>query len=154
MDDSEFHMLTFSMLGVPAVTTTYKTTFFSVGEFWFYREIHWPTAVYSRNTIYSIIIGCWNIHWSVHFLFQLVHTFVDNSICIVCQMLSWWTKNRLHSISFWDNVTKMVLLCSVYRAPSYESNLTLLAPFPAELAYLSMLFILEMVCMQCRPFQE
>ena len=35
----------------------------------------------------------------------------------------------------------MIPLCSVYLAPSYEANLTLLAPFPTELIYLSMLFI-------------
>ncbi len=64
----------------------------------------------------------------------------------VRQMLSWWTKNSLHSIQYLNTVTKVLPLCSVCQAPSYESNLTLLTPFPTELAYLSMLFILEVVC--------
>ena len=70
---------------------------------------------------------------------------VDSSIvtceCIICQMLSWWTKKSLHSIKIWDTATKVLPLCSVYQAPTYESTLTLLAPFPTQLAYLSMLFI-------------
>ncbi len=37
-------------------------------------------------------------------------------------------------------------LCSVYQAPCNEPNLTFLAPFPTDLAYLSMLFILVMAC--------
>ncbi len=45
-----------------------------------------------------------------------------------------------------NTVTYGAPLCSVYSAPSYVSNLTLLAPFSTELAYLSMLFILDMVC--------
>ncbi len=61
-------------------------------------------------------------------------------------MLFLWTKNSLYSINIQDTVTNMVPFCSVYQAPSYESNLTFLAPFPTELAYLSMLFILEVVC--------
>ncbi len=65
---------------------------------------------------------------------------------IVCQMLSWRTENSLHSINIWDTVSNVVPLCSVSQAPSYEPNLTFLAPFPTELAYLSMLFILEVVC--------
>ena len=44
------------------------------------------------------------------------------------------------------------LMCSVYQAPSYEPSLILLGPFSTEFAYLSMLFILEMVC--TRPSQE
>ena len=38
---------------------------------------------------------------------------------------------------------KMLPLRLVYRAPSYEPNLTLLAWFLSHLAYLSMLFILQ-----------
>ena len=67
----------------------------------------------------------------------------------VCQMLTWWTKNSLHSINIWDTFTNMVPWCSVYKAPFIESNLTLLAPFPTQLAYLSMLYILEIVCNAC-----
>ena len=65
---------------------------------------------------------------------------------ILRQMLSWWTKNSLHSINIGDIVTKVVSLCSVYRVPFYESNFTFLASFPTKLAYLSMLVILEVVC--------
>ncbi len=64
----------------------------------------------------------------------------------VCQMLSWRTKNSSHFINIWDTVTNLVPLHSVYQAPSYELILTFLAPFPTELAYLSMLFILEVLC--------
>ncbi len=35
---------------------------------------------------------------------------------------------------------------SVYQAPSYEYNLTLLTGFLSEIAYLIILFILEVVC--------
>ena len=41
---------------------------------------------------------------------------------------------------------KVVLLRSVYQVPSYESNLTLLAWFLPDFAYLRMLLIPEMVC--------
>ena len=54
----------------------------------------------------------------------------------------------MHSIPSISKILsqKVLPLCSLYQAPSYESNPTFLAPFPTELAYLSMLFILEMVC--------
>ncbi len=67
----------------------------------------------------------------------------------VCQMLSWLTKNSLHFISIWDIIINVVPLCSVYQALSYESNLTLLAWFQPEIAYLSMLFILGVVFPAC-----
>ena len=44
---------------------------------------------------------------------------------------------------------KCVPMCSVCQVPSYGPNLTLLALFSAELAYLSMLFILEMIHTAC-----
>ncbi len=50
-------------------------------------------------------------------------------------MLSWRTKNRPCSINMWDTVTKVLPLYSVYQEPSYEPNVTLLAPFPTEFAY-------------------
>ena len=59
-------------------------------------------------------------------------------------MLSRWTKNWLHSINSWDTVTKVVPLWSAFQAPSYELNLCLLTWFRPMLAYLSMLFILEL----------
>ncbi len=68
---------------------------------------------------------------------------------IVCQMLSWWTKSSLHSINIQDTFTNVLLLCSVCQAPCYEHNLTMLVPFPTELAYLSIIFILEVVCTAC-----
>ncbi len=37
----------------------------------------------------------------------------------------------------------------IYKAPSYEFNLTLLVWFLPDFAYLSMLFILEMICTAC-----
>ena len=61
-------------------------------------------------------------------------------------MLSWWTTTSLYSITIKDTDTNGVPLCSVYSTIFYESNLTLLAPFPTEMAYLSMLFIFQMVC--------
>ena len=64
----------------------------------------------------------------------------------VYQMLSRYMKNSLNSLNIWDTVTKVLLLCSVHQAPSYGPNLTLLVPFPTEFPYLSMLFILGMVC--------
>ena len=41
---------------------------------------------------------------------------------------------------------KVLPLCSPYHTPSYEPKLTLLVPFPSQLAHLCMLFIIEMVC--------
>ncbi len=64
---------------------------------------------------------------------------------IVCQILSWRTKNRPYFISVLDTVTVVVPLHSVYQAPSYGPILTLLAWFLLDLAYLSMLFILEVL---------
>ena len=69
-------------------------------------------------------------------------------------MLSWWTKKSLRSINIWNTITNMLPLCSVHQAPSYESNITLLAPFPTELAYLNMLYILEMVCTACSDHMQ
>ena len=43
-------------------------------------------------------------------------------------------------------VTNVIPLCSVYQAPSYGPNLTLLAWFLRDLAYFSMLFSLEVLC--------
>ena len=55
---------------------------------------------------------------------------INPNIGKVCQMLSWWSKNSLHSINNGDTVINVVPLCSVYPAPSYEPNLTFLAPCP------------------------
>ncbi len=63
-------------------------------------------------------------------------------------MLSWWTKNSLHSINIRDIVAKVLSLCSVYQAQTYESGLTFPVEFLTELAYLSMIFILEMQAVQ------
>ncbi len=62
---------------------------------------------------------------------------------ILCQVLSWQTKNSLYFINIRDTVTNMVPLHSVDLAPSCEHILTLLAWFLRDLAYLSMLFILD-----------
>ena len=51
-----------------------------------------------------------------------------------------------HSTSTWHTVTNVVPLWSVYQAPSYEHNLTLLAWFLLEFAYLRIPFILQMSC--------
>ena len=64
----------------------------------------------------------------------------------VCHMLSWWTNNLLHSISICDTITKLLSFCSVYQVPSYQPNLTFLAPSSPKFAYLS----IEVV----RPSQE
>ena len=45
----------------------------------------------------------------------------------VCQMLSWWTNNSHYSINSRDTVSKVLPLCSLHQAPSYEPNPTLLA---------------------------
>ena len=66
-------------------------------------------------------------------------------LIILGKMLSWGDE-KSYSITIWDNVTKAVPLCWVYKEPSYEVIITLLAPFPTDLAYLSMLFILHMAC--------
>ena len=55
----------------------------------------------------------------------------------LCQMLLWWTKNSLYSIDIRDTVTKVSPLCSIYKVPSHEPNLT---------CFFGMLFIFEMVC--------
>ncbi len=77
------------------------------------------------------------------------HPPTSHTLPKVSEMLSWSTKNPLHSINIWDTVTKVVPLCSLYQAPSYEPNLTLLAWYLPDITYLSMLFILEMVCTAC-----
>ena len=69
----------------------------------------------------------------------------QGTITKVCQMLSRWTKNSLYSTNIQDTVTNVVPLCSVYQAPLYVPNLTLLAWFLPDFAYLCMLFILEVV---------
>ncbi len=63
---------------------------------------------------------------------------------ILCQKLLWWTEHEPISINILDAATKVLPMCSVYRAPSYKPIITLLPPFHAELAYLGMLFILEL----------
>ena len=60
-------------------------------------------------------------------------------------MLPWRKKNAPYLINIWDTATNMVPLCSVHQAPSCEPNLTFLAQFPAEFAYLSILFKLEVL---------
>ncbi len=94
----------------------------------------------------------WLISWSLMSSLSMPHriSYIRHS-CKLCQMLPWWTKNSLHSIIICDTVTTVLPLYSVYQAPSYEPNLTSLAAFPSEWAYLSMLFILEMFCTACRP---
>ena len=54
--------------------------------------------------------------------------------------------NSPQSTNIYDSVAKIVPMCSVYHAPSYEPNLSLLTQFSTELAYLSLLFILELAC--------
>ena len=71
---------------------------------------------------------------------------LTGAIIRVCQMLSWWTKNSYHSINIRDIVRQVVPRYSVHQAPTYEPNLTLLAPLSAMLAHFSMLFILELAC--------
>ena len=61
------------------------------------------------------------------------------------------TNNGFLCISISDIVTIVVPLSSVYRAPSYKSDLCLLAPIIAKFVYLGMLFILELINL---PAQE
>ena len=72
----------------------------------------------------------------------------------VCKMISWWMKNSLHSINIWDIVINAVPLCSVHQAPSYEPKLTSLAWLLPEFPYLSMIFILEVVCTACLQMRK
>ena len=44
---------------------------------------------------------------------------------------------------------KVIPLCAIHQALSYENNLTLLAWFLSVIAYLNMLFILEVVSTAC-----
>ncbi len=86
---------------------------------------------------------------NVHCLYSMLLVSRWNTRFIVCQMLSWRTKNWSHFINIWDTVTNVIPLCSVHQAPSYEHNLILLAWILQDLAYLSMLFILEVLCTAC-----
>ncbi len=98
---------------------------------------------------------CQTLAWFFHADLQLsiyesIFAIIDKNMTvntgIGCQMLSWRTKNGPHFNNIWDTVTNVVPLYSVHQAPSYEPNLTLLAGFLRDLAYLSMLFILEVLC--------
>ena len=60
--------------------------------------------------------------------------------------LSWCMKNWLLSINNRDTVTKVVVLYSLYQALSYKPDLTLLASFLPDCAFLRMLIVLDMVC--------
>ena len=61
-------------------------------------------------------------------------------------MVSWRMENSLHSTNIRDTANNMVAFCSVYQVPSYDPCLALLAPVLKEVAYLCMLFILEVSC--------
>ncbi len=61
-------------------------------------------------------------------------------------MLSWQTKNGPRFTNIWDKITNMIPFLSVQQAPSYEYIFILLALFLRDLAFLSMLFILEVLC--------
>ncbi len=84
-----------------------------------------------------LVQSCW---------IQLITFQMHVKVTIVCQMLSWRTKEWPHFINIWDTVTNVVPLHSVHQAPSYEHILTLLAWFLLDLAFLSMLFIREVLC--------
>ena len=71
-----------------------------------------------------------------------------DEVSILCQMLILWTNSSLHSINIWDTVTQVVPLCSVYQAPSYESNITLVVQFSTELAYLGCYLFLRWSALQ------
>ncbi len=91
-----------------------------------------------------------NLNWDgIHMILGMLQVVLSDA-SIVCQMLSWQTKNSSHFINIWDTVTNVVPLHSVHQAQSYEPILTLLAWFLQDLAYLSMLFILEVLCTACR----
>ena len=79
--------------------------------------------------------GCVPRHTSLHHM--------PNTV-IICQMLEWWMKNSPCFFNTRDNITKVVPLCAVYQPPSYKPSFTLLACLLPKLAYLSILFILEM----------
>ena len=70
--------------------------------------------------------------------YRVIHYTLSNVILM--------DENPLHSVNIGDIVTNMVPLCSLYRVSSYKCNLKLLAWFLPDLAYLIMLFILEMAC--------
>ena len=53
----------------------------------------------------------------------------------------------IHLISVLGTGTNVIPMCSVYQAPTYEPNFVMLAcGFLPKMAYLSMLFMLEMGC--------
>ncbi len=54
--------------------------------------------------------------------------------------------------NIWDIATKAVPLCSVYTAPSYKPNFSVLAPLSTKFVYLNILFILDLTSM--KPIQE
>ncbi len=77
----------------------------------------------------------------------------DCSLLDDCQLICMYHVVILYSVKCYRGgrkipliYTNMVSLYSVYQAPSYEPNLTFLATFSTELAYLSMLFILDVLC--------
>ena len=64
------------------------------------------------------------------------------------QMLPWWTNNSALSTNIWEIVKKVVLSYPVKQQSSYEPDFTELARVSAKLAYLIMLFILELPAVQ------
>ena len=56
------------------------------------------------------------------------------------QVLVWWMKKSFHFTNIWSIITKLVAVCSVYQTPIFS-----LQPlYMAKLAYLGMLFIVEL----------
>ena len=94
------------------------------------KEVEWEVR-FVEQYLQGLNIPTANTHNDFH-NFNVLY---DEKSGKGCQMLSWWMKNSLHSITICDIITKVFPLCSVYQAPSYEPNPTLLAWFLPDFAY-------------------
>ena len=70
-------------LRATVVIMTFKTTFSNVGIIFRYGKSHSLQAMYLRSQLKlcSIIIGYWDIHWSVHLMLKQAHTPLDIATC-------------------------------------------------------------------------
>ena len=73
-----------------------------------------------RNFLPHAILEC------MHEMICVTHVKSTNNTAIVCQILSWWTKNTSHAISIWDIVTILcIFLLPTHPPPSFFSHFPL-----------------------------
>ena len=109
--------------------------------------------IYSKFTLGICVMRPW--HWrDVGNYRLLLPTDASKHTLSMLKSVKCYPGGRQIRFNIWDTVTRVVPLCSVYQAPSYESNLKLLAWCLPEFAYLSMLFILETVCTAVRTISR